>query len=125
MSKSDIVIIIILIVSILTHVSIGIIGLITHKLLNYLPFLNALSGLILVTYWVQKQLRITQHIFEMREMVVLCGEVLVVGVSIYTIVSTPMHFWLKMIQFVVFTLHLSALLLFAVFMLTFKMNKLF
>jgi hypothetical protein len=74
---------------------------------------------------VQKQIRITQHIFEGREIAVLCLECLIAGFSIYCIVARPEGYWVKVIQYTAFGLHFTALVLFGVFLLTFKMNKLF
>lgn len=125
MSKSDFWVNAILIFFILLHIIILIAGIITHKLLTYVSFLNVATGLILIIYWIQKQLRITQHIYETRELIFLGFEALIVAVSVYSIV---LHFhtdrWLRVTQYLFYSVQFVCLLLLLLFMFFFKMNRL-
>ena len=88
-------------------------------------FLNLAVSLSLILYWAQKQIRITHHFIELREVVVLCFEAAVVGCSIYSIFIEEQISWLRMVHFIVAGIHLLALLAFFVLMLTLKIKKLF
>ena len=100
-------------------------GLISHKLLQYVLIINAFTGLIVILYWVQKQLRITQHIFEAREMIFLGFEAVIVAVAIYSLSSSHVSHWLRVVQYVVFFIQFIFLVMLFLFFLFFKMNKLF
>lgn len=126
MSKSDYWVNVILIFFILLHIIVLISGLVTHKLLTYISVLNTISGLIVIIYWIQKQLRITQHIYEAREMIFLGFETVLVAVSIYSIVSNfQINYWVRVVQYVFFSIQFLCLVLLLLFMLFFKMNRLF
>jgi hypothetical protein len=114
----------ILIIFILLHILVLITVLIFHKFLWYVSVLNAISGLIVIIYWVQNQLRITQHIYETGEMAFLGFEMVVVAVSIYSILSSHAGYWLKFTQYLFFSIHFICLVLLLLFMLFFKMDKL-
>ena len=115
----------ILVISILIHVGVFIGGLVTNQLVCSIALLNAIFGFIILTYWTQHEMRITQHAKDVREIVFLCSEVLIFAVSIYFILSGRLYYWLTILQYVIFALHLIMLLLLFAFMLTFKMKKLF
>lgn len=123
MSKSDQWVSIIIVVTILIYLSVLTIGLVYHKI-SWLSILNIVTALSIVIYWTQKQFRISQHIFDPLEMAVLCFEVAVIGISVYTILGKQSFNWITIIQKVIFGIHLSVLIIFLVFMLTFKINKL-
>ena len=123
MTKYDKQINILLILYIFIHVVILVVNLLDHAI-NYIAFLNGLSAFMVLFYWTHKQLRITQHYFELREMIVLGLEVLFFGFSLYSIFAPSPGAWLTMIQYGIFGIHFFALLLFLIFMLTFKIKKL-
>ena len=124
MSKADKWMIIILAVGILINISTWIAGLIKHKLVLYFSFLNAFTGFVLITYWIVRELKITQHFIEGREIAVLSFEALVIAVSVYAMSSASLSSWIKNVQYTIFALHLACLVLFLVFMLTFKLDRL-
>ncbi|KAA9035837.1 hypothetical protein FW778_19985 [Ginsengibacter hankyongi] len=72
-----------LIFGILVYLGTFMAGLVTHKLEQYIFIINTLSGLAVLIYWGQKQLRITQHIFEGREMIFLGVELIIVTAAVY------------------------------------------
>lgn len=109
---------------VLIYAVIFIIGLKTHKLLRYISLLNLLSGLIFVLYWILKQLRITQHSFELRELIFLAFELVVVFLSLYVIQSVVIPQWAKYLSYTFFSLQFLILVLFLLIMFFFKMNKL-
>jgi hypothetical protein len=124
MSKTDSWVNIILITVIAAYIIVWIAGLVTHKLVNYFSMINAVTALAILIYWIQKQLHITQHYVETREIIFLGVEALFAGISIYTLFSSLITHWLKVAQYIIFSLHLIVLVLFLIFMLTFKMKKL-
>jgi hypothetical protein len=125
MSRSDQWANILLELLVILYFSILIIGLIIRKLPVLIPLLNIAVALLIIVYWIQKQLRIDQHFIETRELVVLGIETLIIATATYFINTAHRYYWLKIIQYWVFGIHLALLLLFIVFMLTFKMNRLF
>lgn len=124
MSRSDQCVLFIALAAVVTHISAFIAGLVTNRLPYLMSILNLACSLILVLYWTQKQLRITQHIFETREILVLCLEVTVVVVSVYSLASNTWNTSLRIFQYIVSGIHLLVLIAFILFMLTFKMKKL-
>jgi hypothetical protein len=124
MSKSDQWVNIILIGTIILYLAIWAIGYKTHKFAYFASILNLVSGGIILLYWVIRQMQITQHIFEMREMLGLLFEVVVIACAILYILSSQRTGGLKVMQYIFFGIHLIVLVLGLVFMMTFKMNKL-
>ena len=100
-------------------------GLITHKLLLYALIINTLSGLVVIVYWIQKQLQITQHIFEAREMIFLGFEAVVVAVAVYSLLSPHVGHWLRVLQYLLFSIQFIFLVGLLLFFLFFKIDKLF
>ena len=125
MSKSDQWINLAVVFLIVIHLSVWIIGYKTHKLCSLITWLNLVVGLSVFFYWIQHEISITQHIFEVREMLVLSLEVILIGCALYSLVTHQWNAWLKIIQYFFFGIHLIILISFLIFMLTFKMNKLF
>lgn len=124
MSRSDQWVSILIAMLILIHLSVLIIGLIIHKLPVLIPLLNIAVAFSIIIYWIQKQLRIMQHYIDTQEMVILGAEVVVIATAVYFINTAYQHQWVKILQYIFFGIHLAALLLFVVFMLTFKINRL-
>ena len=113
-----------LLVSIAAYISILIIGLVNQKLSYLTAMLNLITALVILFYWIQKEIRIQQHMTELREIVVLCFEVIVIGCVVYSLATKQWSNWIRIVHYVVFGIHLLALLLFLIFMLTFKMKRL-
>lgn len=109
---------------ILVYVSVWVAGICTGKTAALLSILNAAAGLAIIGYWVVRQLQITQHIVEVREMAVLCFEVAVVAFSLYYLTRQG-NSLMKAFTYAFFGVHLTALLLFLLYMTTFKLTKLF
>lgn len=125
MNKTDLLVISMVVLIIFIHLSVVFIQFFSNKFLYLMPVINLVAGLIVFIYWTQKQLSIRQHFFDTREIMVLCFEAIVVGCAVYCIVHRQWNNWLKVLQYLFIAIHVSALLLFLFFMLTFKMNKLF
>lgn len=123
MSKSDQWISIFIAFLILIHLSVLIISIVYHKI-SWMPVLNLLAALAVILYWVQKQFSISHHILYSSELAVLGFEVAVIAFAVYSILNKQNVNWLMIIQKTVFGIHLSVLVLFLVFMLTFKINRL-
>jgi hypothetical protein len=124
MSNPDKVVIIIMLLLITIHLGVAVAGFITGRLLFLMTLLNLIAGLSIIIYWIQKQLRISQHIFEGREVLGLILELIVVGCGMYVLSKNHAVNFFKVLQYIFFSIHLLLLILALIFMLTFKMNKL-
>ena len=125
MGKPDKQIILILIAFATIFLSVCIAGLLMDNLLNYISLCNVICGLVIIIYWIQHEIKITQHYADIKEIFVLCFESLVVGISVYTIAVTQVSSWIKITQYIIFGSHFTSLIAFLIFMFTFKMKKLF
>ncbi|MBL0745860.1 hypothetical protein [Chryseolinea lacunae] len=108
---------------ILIHVAVLLTGLLTSRFF-VIVYLNLTASVSLLIYWAQKQIRIQQHIVERREILVLGFEVLIAGYSIFTLTAEPTC-TLTAVHVVLLSIHLIALFAFFIFMLTFRIKKLF
>jgi len=124
MSRSDQWVVITIVLLILLHLSIFAIGYFTARLSYLAAVLNLAAGVSIILYWAIRQLQIEQHIIEPREIIVLLFETVVGGAAVFFIVSNQRDSWLRIMQWLFFGIHLTALVLGLIFMLTFKMNKL-
>ncbi len=115
---------IILIGSIILYLAIWAIGYKTHKFAYFASVLNLVSGGVILLYWFIRQMQITQHIYEMREMLGLLFEVVVIACAIMYILSSQRTGGLKIMQYVFYGIHLIVLVLGLVFMMTFKITRL-
>jgi len=113
-----------LIVLIIIHFSVLTVGIKTNRSGFYLSMLNLVAGLSVLIYWIQKQLRITQHLFGTTEILALGFEIIIIASAIYFLFSKKAGNWVVILQYVFFGIHLLALVLLFVFMLTFKMKRL-
>ena len=125
MNKADQWVNIVLWVCLLVHVVVLIVGLTSNRLSFLSAWINLIIALSILLYWVQKQLRIEYHIFELREWIVLGTEVVVAATSMYLIITKQWAGGVRILAYIFFGLHLLVLILMAVFALTFKMNRLF
>jgi hypothetical protein len=124
MNKSDQWVVINVVAMLLLYIAVWLIGYRTHKLNLFTAAVNLLTGSFIIIYWVVKQLRITQHHFELREFMALGLEAILIGCAIYTIIAGQKINWLKVTQYVFFGIHFTILIAALIFLLTFKMNKL-
>jgi hypothetical protein len=125
MSKADQWVVISVLAVLMIHGLVLIAGLITNRLSYFAGILNLIMGMSVLIYWIQKQLRIEYHIFEMREWVVLLFEAAVAGISIYSIFASQWTTGFRVLQYIFFGIHSVILILLLIFMLTFKMDRLF
>lgn len=95
-----------------------------HIKLRYISFLNFFSFSLILLYWGGKQLRITQHCFELREMIFLSSEVLCGGIAVYSWFAEPPATWLAVLQYVIFAIHFIALVAMFIFMRMFMIKRL-
>jgi len=124
MSSSDKQISGVLAVIILIHIAIPVTGLAIASCFYLVVYLNLAVSIALLLYWLQKQIRIQQHFIELREVIVLGFEVVVAGCSVYALVTEPVSS-LRLIHLVFSGIHLLAFIAFFIFMLLFKIKKLF
>lgn len=125
MSKPDKQVGVVLIILILAYGSVLIAGSVSHRLSFLTSLVNLFTGLSVIIYWLQKQIKIKQHRIESREIIVLIIEMLLIVSAAYIMITQQWHHWLRMVQYVFFGIHLIILLFFLVFILTFKIKKLF
>ena len=124
MNKTDQWVIIIVVAILVLHIAVWATGYRINKLSLFIAAVNLLAGFSLIMYWAVKQLRITQHHFELREAVVLGFEVIVVACAMYEITVSQRSNFLKIMQYIFFGIHFTVLIAALIFLLTFKMNKL-
>ena len=124
MMKSDQWVNVVLVVLITIHLSILIIGMVIHKLPVLIPSLNMLVAFAVIIYWIQKQLRLQQHFIDMQEVIMLGAEIVVIATVIYFIKTSNRDYWLKVMQYIFFGIHLTIFVLFLIFMFTFKIKRL-
>jgi len=125
MSRADQWVVIFVLAVLMIHVLALIAGLVTNRLSYFAGIVNLIMGMSVLIYWVQKQLRIEYHIFEMREWMVLLFEAAVAGISIYSILAAQWTTGFRVLQYIFFGVHSLILILLLIFMLTFKMDRLF
>jgi len=125
MSKADSSVIAMVIVLMIGFLLLWIAGLWQHRLLEYLTWLNLLTAAVIIIYWVEHEIRIKQHFPDLKEVSMLAFEISLAGISVYALLSNNVYTWIKIVQYTSFCLHSLALVLFLVFMLTFKITKLF
>ena len=125
MNKADQWVNIVLWVCLLVHLVVLIVGLTSNRLSFLSAWINLIIALSILLYWVQKQLRIEYHVFELREWIVLGMEVVVAATSMYLIITKQWAGGVRILAYIFFGLHMLVLILMAVFALTFKMNRLF
>jgi hypothetical protein len=124
MSKSDQLVNVTLVLLILLYISTWAIGYFTGKLAYLISSLNLLSSISMILYWAVREMHIKEHTIELREIIVLSFEVVVIGCAIYSVVTKQEDSWIRVIQYIFFGIHFSALMLALIFMLTFKLNRL-
>ena len=124
MRRTDQWVITIVVILILIQSCVLTIGSVIHKLSYLTSLFNLVAGLSILIYWIQKQIRIDQHIIEAREIMVLGFEIVMAGLALYSIITNQWNSWFRIVQYIFFYAHLLALLLFLIFMLFFKMNRL-
>jgi hypothetical protein len=124
MSKSDQGVVIIMLILILLYLAVWAIGYFANRLPRFVSILNIATALTLVGYWALRQLQIQQQHFELREMIVLGIEILILVAALYAIASGNKYKWITTMQYFVFGIHLLVMLIAVVFMFTFKLNKL-
>ena len=100
-------------------------GIEMHRVLLYVSSINAVAGLLIIIHWVWDKLRPLKRLTETRELIVLFIESVIVVLAIHAISSTSLAKWLTILQYIIFAIHELLLILFLIFMLTFKMKKLF
>lgn len=123
MSKSDQWISIFVAILILIHLSVLAISILYHKT-SWIPLLNSLAALAVIVYLIQKQFTISHFILYPLELSFFSFEVLVLAFAVYSILNKQSLNWLTILQKTIFGIHLTVLVLFLVFMLTFKIDRL-
>ena len=124
MNKTDQPVVIIMGLLLLLYLSVWAVGYFTGKLPYLIAGLNLATAACIILYWVVRQLKIKQHYFELREMMVLGAELAVIACAVYAITAGSKINWLKIVQYIVFAIHFLVLILGLIFMLTVKFNRL-
>lgn len=109
---------------ILIYLSVLVISITGNKREWLITLLNLLSALSIIIYWAWKQMRIKQHFFELREIIVLCFELSIASIAAYLLISGSHPNTVTILQYIFFGIHFLSLVLFFIFMLTFKMKRL-
>ena len=115
----------VLVVFILVQLALVIMGKILGKLAMVVTVFNILVAICIIGYWLLQQFRSTVHYLEFREVAVLAVEVLIIASACYSLIIQHPHQLFKVAQQVFFGIHLLCSILLLIFMLTFRINKLF
>ena len=99
-------------------------GYLNGRLVLYTAITNIVASLTILIYWVQKAIRVQRLIIETREIIVIAAELLVIAVGIFVVLNAFNVKWLRFFNWLVFGVDLLVLLLFLLFMLTFKIKRL-
>ena len=99
-------------------------GYLNGRLVLFTAITNIITGLAMLIYWVQKAIRVQRLIVETREIMVIAVELVVIAVGSFWVLSAFDSKWLRFFNYLVFGVHLLVLLLFLLFMLTFKIKRL-
>lgn len=124
MSKSDRGVIVIMLLLVLLHLGVLTTGYIIHQLAFFTADINIIAGISIIVYWVIRQMQIQQHTIEIREIVVLSFELLIIIAVFYGIASGMKYKWIVTLQYIVFGIHLLVLLPGLICMFTFKIKRL-
>lgn len=124
-NKSDRSIISLLILFNILQISLLLTGIFLGNFSIIASVVNMLTGLSVIVYWLIKQFRIVRHYFETREVLVLVFELIIVVFAVFHLLTTNGYPWLIIMQGIIFCVHLVVSVFMLVFMLTFKMRKLF
>ncbi|MBK9985173.1 MAG: hypothetical protein IPP15_22915 [Saprospiraceae bacterium] len=124
MSKSDQYVNILIIGTIILYLAIGVIGYKGQKFAYLASIVNIITGGAILLYWSLRQIQITQHIFELREILVLLFEVVVIACGVFYILSSERGGGLKIVQYLFYGIHLIVFVLGLIFMMTFKITRL-
>lgn len=124
MLKTDKTIMIFLFTAIAVYIAVFIVGILGDGTVKYISIINAITSGSVLLYWLNKQLRNTQHSFELREAIVLSAEVLFTTAAVYTILSNTTNSFFSVLQHLIYGMHFIALLLFVIYLLTCKINRL-
>lgn len=123
MSTTDKWITIIVVGIIVIYPGVLIAGTAAHKLLSLISVVNFVTAIGILVYWLQHQIRISQHVIDLPEIVVLCIEAGVITCAALALKNLQSDGWLKIIQYIVFGIHTLGLICFLLFMLFFEMNR--
>jgi hypothetical protein len=124
-SKSDQFVVVVLSFFILIQVAIAVIGKLTGKFIELAGVLNLIVALLFIGYWVVRYFQVQVHSFDMWITLLLLAETILILLTAYSMMVHYGNQLVRFIQYIFFGLHLLASVLFLVFMLSFKMNRLF
>jgi hypothetical protein len=125
MSKSDQWIVFILSLFILLQVTVLIAGKIRGELIASVGILNLFVAALFIGYWIVRYFQVQVHIFDLWITLLLMAETGLILLTVYSVIVHYNHPILRFMQYFLFGFHLVASILFLVFMLSFKMNRLF
>jgi len=116
---------VLLVLMILTHAGCIIMGVVFGKMLQLASSLNLIESTSIVSYWLVKQLRIKQHIFEWREIIFFLLESVLITLVVYYLACGCQNKCIKIVEYTGFAMHTIALILLTIFAFAFKIKKLF
>ncbi|MFT6966585.1 MAG: hypothetical protein ACJAT1_001805 [Marivirga sp.] len=116
---------IILAIVIIFHLVALIVGYKIQKTTLLISYLNVIAVIGVLVYWINKNLTIQQHYFELREAFALCLEACVLIFALYFIIGFQNTVYIKSVNYVAFGLHLLIAIGLLLFISLFKFNRLF
>lgn len=125
MSLGDKSVLLIVVGGLLLHITIWVIGYFTNRLAVLISFLNLAMAISFLAYWIINEMQVQQHFFEFREVAFLFFAIIIAGSALYKILSAGQLKWLTILQYIFYGIDLTILIAALIFMLTFKITKLF
>ena len=101
------------------------IGYKTQKTTLITPYINAVTVIGIFIFWSINNLNTKQHHFDFYELLVLGLEACAFIFALYTIIGASNKTYVKIINYVIFGIHIVSTIIMLFYMLLFKFNKLF
>jgi hypothetical protein len=125
MSKPNLYVNVFIVVYLVANLSVAIYGYMTNKFSFFISILNIIIGSISIIYFIANNLKISYLNIETREIIYLIFEVFVLFFALYYLINKDDKPWLNMLNYIGFGINFLAGFVMLLFMLIFKMNRLF
>jgi hypothetical protein len=125
MSKPDQFVVFILSCFILIQIAISIIGKLTGKFIVLVGISNLIIAFLFTGYWTVRYFQVQVQTFDIWITILLLAEISLILLTAYSMMVHYASHLIRFIQYSFFGFHLLASVSFLVFMLSFKMNRLF
>lgn len=101
------------------------IGYKTQKTALITSYTNVITVIDILVFWSINYLNTKQYHFNFYELIILCLELCFLVFALFTIISGSSKVYIKIINYLIFGVHLLATIIMLLYMLAFKFSKLF